>query len=37
MTALITFDGLIAGVQQLCQMVNISFVMVTKLLIISTK
>ncbi|HRW12130.1 MAG TPA: AMP-binding protein [Syntrophomonas sp.] len=31
MTALITFDGLIAGVQQLCQMVNISFVMVTKL------
>lgn len=31
MTALITFDGLIAGVQQLCQMVEIPFVMVTKL------
>ncbi|HPT70476.1 MAG TPA: AMP-binding protein, partial [Syntrophomonas sp.] len=31
MTALITFDGLIPGVQQLCQMVDIPFVMVTKL------
>ena len=31
MTALITFDGLIAGVQELCQMVDIPFVMVTKL------
>lgn len=31
MTGLITFDGAIAGVQQLCQMVDLSFVMVTKL------
>ncbi|HWQ73855.1 MAG TPA: AMP-binding protein [Syntrophomonas sp.] len=31
MTGLITFDGAIAGVQQLSQMVDLSFVMVTKL------
>ena len=31
MTALITFDGAIGNVQELCRMVNIPFVMVTKL------